>query len=125
MAAAATLLGPFGVRVWTYTVEIATNPTITRFASEWEPTTIRNVQRSRPVHVGGGRPVAAGPARSRVSGPSILRLIFFFALALPAIRGIVWWGLAAPVIVAGWLQPPRAARSERTDEGLPCSTSGS
>ena len=35
VALLATLANPFGMRVWTYAVDIATNPTITRFASEW------------------------------------------------------------------------------------------
>ena len=115
VAMVATLLNPFGIRVWTYTVDIATNPTITRLASEWAPTTVRDLS---------GAALFASVAvviwllarrREPVPWPSILRLLFFFALALPAIRGAVWWGLVAPVTVAGWLGPGRAAEVGRAD----------
>jgi hypothetical protein len=114
-ATAATLLNPFGIRVWTYTVDIATNTTITRLASEWEPTTVRDLS---------GAGLFASVAvviwllarrRAPVPWPSLLRLLFFFALALPAIRGVVWWGLVAPVTVAGWLGHGRAAEAGRPD----------
>ena len=110
-AAAATLVNPFGVGVWIYTATIGTNPTITRFASEWEPTTIR-------TFTGAGLFVSAAfvtwlVARRRepVPWPTLLRLACFFALALPAIRGVVWWGLVAPVTAAGLLRPTPSAAS--------------
>jgi hypothetical protein len=100
-ALVATLANPFGPRVWTYAVEVGTNPTITRFASEWEPTTIRSF-----TGVGLFVSVAfVGWFLSRrpqpPPWPMLLRLAFFFALSLPAIRGVAWWGLVAPVTVAG------------------------
>jgi hypothetical protein len=115
VAAAATLLNPFGVRVWAYIVEIGTNPTISRFASEWEPTTIRTFSGAALFVSLVAVIWLLSRRREPVAWPSLLRLIFFFALALPAIRGIVWWGLAAPVIVAGWLAPPRSAEGGRRD----------
>ena len=36
-----------------------------------------------------------------VAWPQLLWLASFFVLALPAMRGVVWWGLAFPVVVAG------------------------
>lgn len=111
-AAAATLVTPFGVGVWIYTATIGTNPTITRFASEWEPTTIRSF-------TGAGLFVSAAfvtwlVARrpEPVPWPTLLRLACFFALALPAIRGVVWWGLVAPVTVAGLLRPAPSVASD-------------
>ena len=32
----------------------------------------------------------------------VARLLVFFALGVPALRGTLWWALAAPPIVAGW-----------------------
>ena len=114
----ATLVNPFGPRVWSYAVEIATNTTITRFASEWEPTTVRSFTGAglfASVVV-----LAWFLARRGESlpWPALLRLAFFFALALPAIRGVVWWGLVAPVTVAGMLRGPRTA-SDTDRRGSP------
>jgi hypothetical protein len=115
VAMAATLLNPFGLRVWTYTLEIGTNPTVTRFASEWTPTTYRSFSGAALFVSVVAVLWLLSRRREPVSWPSLLRLIFFFALALPAIRGVVWWGLAAPVIIAGWLSPRRAPEEERSD----------
>jgi hypothetical protein len=120
VAAAATLLNPFGLRVWTYTLEVGTNPTVTRFASEWEPTTIRSFSGAALFVSVIAVMWLLSRRREPVPWPSVLRLTFFFFLALPAVRGIVWWGLAAPVAVAGWLAPPRTAEGGRVDrQGSP------
>ena len=36
-----------------------------------------------------------------------------FSLALPAVRGIIWWALSAPVVVAGLLPRSEGSRKER------------
>jgi hypothetical protein len=46
--------------------------------------------------------------RRRVRPMDVVRLIVFFALGAPAIRGTLWWALAAPPVIAGWF----AAREE-------------
>ena len=120
VAVLATLANPFGWGVWSYAVEITTNDTIRRFASEWEATTVRSLT---------GAGLFASVAfvgwflarRPRpVPWPTLLRLAVFLALALPAIRGGGWWALVAPVVVAGELRPA-AAR----DDGDGSATRGS
>jgi hypothetical protein len=115
LAVAATLANPFGIGVWTYTVKIGTNPTITRFASEWEPTTVRTFSGAALFVSVVAVIWLLSRRREPVPWPSLLRLCFFFALALPAIRGIVWWGLVAPVTIAGWLATPREAQEPHAD----------
>ena len=104
-ATVATLLNPFGPRIWAYAVEISTHPTITRLASEWEATTVRSA-------TGAGLFLSAAVLvrflvrrGSSVGWPTLLRLAFFFALALPAVRGVVWWAMVAPVTLARLLRP--------------------
>jgi hypothetical protein len=114
LSVAATVVNPFGWRVWTYTVEIATNPTITRFASEWEPTTIRTFTGVALFLSVAGVVVFFSRRSGPVPWTTLLRLGFFFALALPAIRGALWWGLAAPPALASCLAPrPAAVRDGR------------
>ena len=118
LSVAATVVNPFGWRVWSYTVEIATNPTITRFASEWEPTTIRTFTGVALFLSVAGVVVFFSRRSGPVPWTTLLRLGFFFALALPAIRGALWWGLAAPLALASCL-PPRATTVDDSRRGSP------
>src|SRR5205807_9474110 len=43
VSTAATLVNPFGPKVWTYVLSISTNSTITHQISEWQPPTIRTL----------------------------------------------------------------------------------
>jgi hypothetical protein len=108
----ATLLNPFGFAAWTYIVTISSNPTIRRWVSEWQPTSIRTV--SGALFFPSVAAVAWYLARRGRPTPwtSLLRLAIFFALGLQAIRGVVWWGCAAPVIIAELLSESPAAERE-------------
>ena len=44
---------------------------------------------------------------------ALLWLATFFVLALPALRGVVWWGLVFPVVVAGLAKQGSDAEQER------------
>jgi hypothetical protein len=115
---AATLLTPFGWRVWTYTVEIGANHTITRLVSEWEATTIRSLA-GAGLFASVAFVVWILARRSpAVPWPTLLRLLVFLVIALPAIRGVIWWALAAPVIVAGLLRPRRVPADPLTEADL-------
>jgi hypothetical protein len=112
---AATFVTPFGAGVWSYAVEISTNETIRNWVAEWRA--------PDPLSLSGGPfwlsglVVLAMAVRKRreVRLTDIARLVVFFALAVPAIRGILWWALAAPPIVSRWFAAPEtpAAGSER------------
>jgi hypothetical protein len=103
---AATFVTPFGPGVWSYAVEISTNETIRNWVAEWRA--------PNPLSLSGGPFWLSGVAvlatavwkRREVRLTDIARLIVFFALAVPAIRGILWWALAAPPVVSGWFRAP-------------------
>ncbi len=103
---AATFITPFGPSVWSYAVEISRNETIRNWVAEWRAPT--------PLSLSGGLFWASGVAvlvtalwkRRSVRPIDVARLIVFFALGVPAIRGILWWTLAAPPIVARWFPAP-------------------
>ena len=113
----ASLLNPFGLGVWTYTIGLSTNPTIRRLITEWQPTSPLS---ATGVLLYGSMVVfailivlryrgAVGPARGaalvRRIGPTLLWLVFLGVVAAAAQRGIAWWALAAPVAVARLLEP--------------------
>jgi hypothetical protein len=103
---AATFVTPFGPGVWSYAVEISSNETIRNRVAEWRA--------PAPLSLSGSFFWLSGVIvlatvvwkRRRVSLVDIARLIVFFALGVPAIRGTLWWALAAPPVVSGWFRAP-------------------
>ncbi len=96
-----TIVNPFGPRVWEYVSDISTNPLIRNSVEEWAPPSIRNypgVMFFASVSL-----VAVVMARRREpsSWPTLLTLGVFLAIGLSSVRGIFWWGMAAPVVLAG------------------------
>ena len=97
----ATFVTPFGPLVWKYAYQLAANPIVRNNVTEWAPVTVRSF--------GGAAFFASGLAvagylaarRGRTRWADLIWLGFFFGLALPAVRGIVWWALAAPIVLAG------------------------
>jgi hypothetical protein len=111
----ATTVNPYGYGVWSYAAGLATNPVIRRTISEWQPPTVQ-------TYTGAAFFVSvvlvAGLLIARVRRPvpwrSLLPLVAFLAIALTAIRGVYWWAMIAPIVLAAVLtQEPTA--SERRD----------
>jgi hypothetical protein len=103
----ATGVTPWGYGVWRYVVDVSTNPRITSWIQEWQPTTLRSLP-----GVGFFVSVAAVVAvlarsRSSLRWSSILTLVVFFAIGVWSIRGIYWWAVVAAPVVASVL-PGRA-----------------
>ena len=109
----ATLANPFGPDVWTYAAGIGSNPTISHLVTEWAPPTIRDY--SGIVFFGSALIVAGFLARRQepLTWAQLLWPAAFFVLALPALRGVVWWGLAFPFVVAGLLKRKADAEEQR------------
>jgi hypothetical protein len=109
----ATLANPFGPRVWAYAVGIGTNSTIVRTVTEWAPPTIREYS---GIMFFASAVIVAGYLMRRnpsVAWPPLLWLASFFVLALPALRGVVWWALVFPVVVAGLVKRKAGFDEER------------
>jgi hypothetical protein len=116
LVAAATALAccftPFGPAVWVYAAGLGANPDVTRRISEWQPTTLRDVQ--GVLFYSSALVVAAFLARHGrvVPWPTLLWLAFFFVIGAYAVRGIAWWPLGAVAAVAALLEPaPRGAEA--------------
>jgi hypothetical protein len=108
----ATLANPFGPGVWVYAAGIGTNPTISHLVTEWAPPTIREY--SGIVFFASALMVAGYLIRRKepLTWAQLLWPATFFMLALPALRGVVWWGLVFPVVLAG-LMKTKAADEQR------------
>ncbi|MGZ5293964.1 MAG: hypothetical protein ACXWH5_08250 [Actinomycetota bacterium] len=107
VATAATLVNPFGAGAWRYAHGIATNPVIRDTISEWRPTSVGTIS-GAVFAISVALLVALFIRRGKpVDLAAIAWLAVFGAIAVPASRGIVLWGLVAPTV---------AARMLRTDE---------
>ena len=109
----ATLVNPFGPRVWSYVYAISRNPFISKLVSEWQPPSVR-----RPDDAIFFLSVAALvyllARRGRATPwPALAWLGLFFAMALTASRNTMWWGLAAAPVLAGLLGESGHRRDER------------
>jgi hypothetical protein len=115
----ATVIGPYGVGVWRYAVDISTSPRILGHIQEWGATTIRSVDGA--LFFLTALAVVAFLARrgTKTGAIDLLWLGSFFLLGVSAARGEVWWGFVFPVIVAGLVvEKPRSPADERGSLGL-------
>ena len=105
LTAGATLLNPFGIGVWEYAYDLSTNPVIRDTITEWAPLTLATVPGWFAI-ISALAVVGYLVRRSRPTPwTALVTLATFFLLALSAQRAIVWWGMVAPVIIAGLLRP--------------------
>ena len=111
-------MNPYGYRVWSYAAGLATNPVIRKTITEWQPPTIG-------TYTGAAFflsiVVVAALLIARVRRPvpwgSLLSLGVFLAIALAAIRGVYWWAIVAPIVLAGVLEDGPAPTERRDPTG--------
>ena len=115
VTSAATLVTPFGAGVWSYALDIAGNDTIRHWVAEWRPPTLTSLA-GVAFWLSGLIVAAVGVVRRRRVHPmDVARLVVFFALGAPAVRGTLWWALAVPPVLSGWF----ATREEPHDASEP------
>ncbi len=112
---AATAADPFGLTVWSYVVDVSTNDTIRNTVAEWRPPSPLSGAGSLFWLSGVAVVVVALTRRTAVKAMDIARLLVFFALGAAALRSTVWWALAAPPVVAGWLAVPETRQEPRVE----------
>ena len=112
LSALASLLNPFGPKVWSYVASISTNPHITKGVTEWQPPTIRSL--GGALLFGSVAAVVVILARrgGRTRWVHLLMLGVFLVLALDAGRNALWWGLAAAPVMARVLSETPSRRRE-------------
>ena len=118
VTAVATLANPFGPRVWTYAVRPVDQPRHPRHDQRVDaadprdgPRLVRDRVRAR-----GGRYLV--PRKQPTPWTALVTLALFFLLALSAQRAIVWWGMVAPVVLAGLVAAGRGAVRPSAPQGL-------
>jgi hypothetical protein len=113
---AGLLVNPWGVRVLGYAVSLPTNQVVTRIVSEWGPTNPRHLTGILAVGALGLLVVALVRAQAPGRVPEqLLRMAVLGGLALWAVRGVAWFGLALPIALCALARerPPRPAADDR------------
>lgn len=114
-SALVTLATPLGVTVWTNSYELTRNPLVQSFATEWRPPSFDDGSGwllFASVLVLGGFLARRGTV---THWPALLTIGLFLYLALSAQRGLLWWGLVTPILVAQMIGPQPARRAEERD----------
>jgi hypothetical protein len=111
LAALATLATPFGARVWTYTVELSSDPLLRELIPEWQPPWT-----SVPIGILFFVTIALAVAtfvrhRRELSWPAWLQLGVFALLAASSMRSLFWWIIVLAVTLARlpWARRPATA----------------
>jgi hypothetical protein len=113
---AGLLVNPWGVGVLGYALSLPTNREVTGIITEWGPTNVRHLSGVLLVLSMGLLVVALvrAPAPGRVP-EQLLRMVLLGGLAIWAVRGVAWFGLALPVALSALARqrPPRPAAEDR------------
>src|SRR5262245_4594392 len=116
---AGLLVNPWGVRVFGYALSIPANRVVSGMISEWGPTSVRDL--TGVLVLGAGIVLVVtlvrAPAPQRVP-EQLLRMALLGGLAVWAVRGVAWFGLALPVALCALARPqvdgqPRTAAADR------------
>jgi hypothetical protein len=113
---AGLLVNPWGVRVLGYALSLPTNRAVTRIVTEWGPTNPRQLTGILVVGAIGLLVVVLVRAPAPGRAPEqLLRMALLSGLALWAVRGVAWFGLALPVALCALARerPPRPAADDR------------
>jgi hypothetical protein len=111
-AVAAANVNPYGARIWSYVIELSTNPEIRRTIEEWQPPSVTTASGFAFFASAAAVAVVAIRSRRRLTWPRVAGLALFFVIGATAIRGVIWWSLAAPVLLADLLSERTVRRDE-------------
>ena len=115
----ATAVNPYGFRVWSYAAGLATNPVVRRTIEEWQSPSIQTYTGAAFfLSIVAVAALLIAKVRRPVPWGSLLPLGVFLVIALGAIRGVYWWAIVAPIVLAGVL-PDGPAPTERRDPAGP------
>jgi hypothetical protein len=119
---AGLLVNPWGARVFGYALSVPGNRVVSRMISEWGPTSVRDL--TGVLVLGAGVVLVVtlvrAPAPQRVP-EQLLRMALLGGLAVWAVRGVAWFGLALPVALCALARPGVSGQPRPTaaDRGVP------
>jgi hypothetical protein len=115
---AAAFANPFGPRVWVYVWNLSTDPVLRRTILEWRPPSLATSTGAFFAVSVLLVAIVAFRRRRELGWVRIAALALFFLVGATAVRGIIWWALAAPVLIAD-LFPARTTDETANEPGRP------
>ena len=113
LSVAATVANPWGLKAWSYIGDVASHPVVSSHIAEWGPPSLRDPTGQlfflSLFCVG----ILLARTKGPIPWPTLIGLGAFALISLFAIRGVVWWALAFPVLVSPLLD------AARTDQPAP------
>ncbi|HYJ60208.1 MAG TPA: hypothetical protein VE032_01945 [Actinomycetota bacterium] len=117
VTAAATLVNPWGPRVWSYVWEITSDPVIRTQVTEWAAPSLAEASGWLALASVVLVTVVGYRERARVRPMDLVWLAAFLVPAVASQRAVVWWALVAPVVVAGWVAEREVGDTAETGRG--------
>jgi len=106
LAAAAAAVNPWGVGVWQYAVGLSADPTIRHLVTEWQvtnPASFAGAVFYLSLAGVAGALIVSRRRRAFASWPALLWLGLLAAIGVYAERGVAWWAIGAPPVIAALL----------------------
>jgi hypothetical protein len=105
-AIGATFVNPFGIAVWQYVFALTGNENVRRLATEWQRPSMDSYSGAiflLSVPLVAWRVARAWRSQSHgaVAWPTLVTLGSFLFIGATSVRGVYWWAIIAPVVVAG------------------------
>lgn len=116
---ATPLVHPSGFDVWRYVYRVATDPVVRQGVTEWGPTTLTYPSVAGPIFyvvwIGGA--ALMWVHRRSVSWSDVIAFFVFGAMAALQARWLVWFALAAPIVLSPVLDLDQAS-ARASDRGM-------
>jgi hypothetical protein len=96
----ATLIGPWGVAMWQYVIDLSTNPLIPELVTEWQASTLKDPT-GLFFYLSVAIVVLLLVLRGRaISWWQLAWLAGLVVIGMMAVRGVAWWAIGAAPVVA-------------------------
>jgi hypothetical protein len=112
LSLAATVVTPFGPAVWSYVIELSTDPLIREVIPEWQPVWTQVPEGIAFFCSAVLAVLVFLRNRREVPWPAWLQLGIFAFLGLTSIRNLFWWAIVLAVTLARIPWAKRGARSD-------------
>lgn len=112
----AMAVNPFGLEVVTYVADLVTDPVVSERIGEWGVPSLRSLTGLLFWASLVGVTLLVARRRARLSPGALVGLAIIAILAIVAVRGVVWWALAVPILVSPAMVTRDAVREERPSD---------
>ncbi len=112
----AMAVNPFGLEIVTYVADLFTDPVVSERIGEWGVPSLRTLTGLLFWVSLFGASLLVVRRHGRLSPGALVGLAVFAILAIVAVRGVVWWAMAVPILVSPAVGARDAAEAARSSD---------